>query len=142
MRRRVLFVCVHNSARSQMAAALANEICGETFEAESAGIEPGVLNPLAVAAMTERGIDISGAKARSVFDIYKAGELFEFVITVCDREAAERCPVFPGVVKRDQWSFEDPARFAGTEQERLARTRAVRDAIEAKIREWCASTTA
>jgi len=125
-----------------MAQALMNHICGESFEAESAGIEPGDLNPSAIAAMAERGIDIAGARTRSVFDVYKAGELFEFVITVCDREAAERCPIFPGVVKREQWSFEDPASFVGSEKERLACTRAVREEIEAKVREWCGSIAA
>jgi len=123
-----------------MAQAYLNHICGDSFQAESAGLEPGNLNPLAVAVMAERGIDIADAPTRSVFDVYKAGELFEFVITVCDREAAERCPIFPGVLKREQWSFEDPASFVGSETDRLASTRAVRDEIEAKVREWCGST--
>lgn len=143
MRHRVLFVCSHNGARSQMAAALLDALCGDRYEAESAGIEPGRLDPLAVAVMAEKGIDISRSPTRSVFDLYKAGRLYEYVITVCDREAAERCPIFPGPVTREQWSFADPASFVGTENERLTKTRAVRDEIEAKVVGFCrASVTA
>src|SRR6516162_3068381 len=84
MKKRVLFICVHNSARSQMAAAWLNDICGDYFEADSAGLEPGELNPLAVQVMDEVGIDISNNKTQSVFDVFKRGELFAYAITVCD----------------------------------------------------------
>ena len=130
---RVLFVCVHNTARSQMAEAFLNALAGDRFKAESAGLEPGTLNPLAVEAMKEVGIDISRNPTRSVFDVYKSGALFKYVIAVCDAEAAQRCPVFPGLARTLLWSFADPASFTGTEEERLAKTRRVRDAVRAKV---------
>jgi len=133
---RVLFVCVHNSARSQMAEAFLKALGGERFEVYSAGIEPGVLNPLVVEVMREAGIDISQNKTKSVFDFYKNGELFSYVITVCDQASAEMCPIFPGLVKKLHWSFADPASFTGAHEEKLVQTRAVRDAIKEKVEEW------
>lgn len=138
MKKKVLFVCIHNSARSQMAEAFLNQICGEAFEAHSAGLEPGTLNPLVVAAMRELGIDISGNQTKWVFDFIKSGKMFAYVITVCDETSAERCPIFPGVTTRLHWSFPDPSAFPGTYEEKLARTREVRDAIKEKIEQWCA----
>jgi arsenate reductase len=134
----VLFVCIHNSARSQMAEAFLNQICGDTFAAHSAGLEPGKLNPFAVEAMREMGVDISGNRTKSVSDMVKSGKLFAHVITVCDEAGAERCPIFPGVTKRLHWSFPDPSQFRGTPGDKLAKTREVRDAIKAKIERWCA----
>src|SRR5437879_435337 len=110
---KVLFVCIHNSARSQMAEAYLNHLGGDRFEAESAGLEPGKLNQLVVAAMAEDGIDISSNETKSVFDKFKAGELYAYVIAVCDAEAAEKCPIFPDVTKRLHWSFPDPSRAQG-----------------------------
>lgn len=136
-KKRVLFVCVHNSARSQMAEAWMNRICGDRLEAESAGLEPGTLNPLAVATMREVGIDISGKKTRSVFDVYKSGEIFSYVITVCDESAAESCPSFNGPAKRLHWSFPDPSTLRGTEQEKLAAIGIIREAIRLKVEEFC-----
>ena len=130
---KVLFMCVHNSARSQMAEAFLNQMAGEIFSAESAGLEPGTLNPFVVEAMQETGIDISGKQTRSAFDLFKQGRMFQFVITVCDVANAERCPVFPGVTKRISWSFEDPSSFKGTHEEILAQTRFVRDKIRSAI---------
>ncbi len=138
---KVLFVCEHNSARSQMAEAFLKALADDRFEAHSAGLEPGELNPLAVEVMREVGIDISRNETKSVFDFYKRGEFFSYVITVCDEAAAERCPVFPGVTQRIHWSLEDPASFEGTEEERLARTRKVRDAIRAKVKEFVRETS-
>jgi len=132
----VLFLCIHNSARSQMAAAFLNQIGGDRFEVESAGLEPGKLNPLAVAAMKDAGIDISGNATRSVFDLFRTGRRFQYVISVCDAASAERCPIFPGVNTRLNWSFADPSTFTGTEQERLKQTIAVRDEIRTKVQEW------
>jgi arsenate reductase (thioredoxin) len=100
MKKKVLFICVHNSARSQMAAAWLNDICGDYFEAESAGLEPGELNPLAVQVMDEVGIDISNNKTPAVFDVFKSGRFFPYVITVCDESEAAGCPIFPGVTYR------------------------------------------
>jgi arsenate reductase len=133
---RVLFVCVHNSARSQMAEALLNHIAGERFHAESAGLEPGTLNPLAVEAMRKTNIDISGNPTRDVFDLYKRGERFSYVITVCDESSGERCPLFPGITKRIHWSFDDPASFTGPYEHKLARTIQVRDQIKERIQDW------
>ena len=137
-KKRVLFVCIHNSARSQMAEAFLNQICGEEFEAQSAGIEPGKLNPIVVEAMQEAGMDISTNKTKSVTDVLKSGASFACVITVCDETSAERCPIFPGVAMQLHWGFPDPSSFQGTREEKLARTREVRDAIKARIEEWCA----
>lgn len=133
---KVLFVCIHNSARSQMAEAFLNQLAGDTFYAESAGLEPGTLNPLAVETMKEIGIDISNNQTKSVFDFFRQGRLYHFVIAVCDAASAERCPVFPGVTKRLNWSFEDPSSFTGTHEEKLAKTRLVRDNIKAAIEDF------
>ncbi len=137
MKTKVLFICVHNSARSQMAEAFLNQICGNVFEARSAGLEPGKLNPVVVEAMREIGIDISGKQTKAVFDVFKSGTMFAYAITVCDEASAERCPIFPGITKRLHWSFPDPSAFQGTREEKLARTREVRDLIKAKIEQWC-----
>lgn len=138
MKQNVLFVCIHNSARSQMAEAFLNRICGEQFQAYSAGLEPGKLNPIVVEAMREIGLDISGNQTKAVFDMFKSGRMFQFVITVCDETSAERCPIFAGVTERLHWSFPDPSSFQGTHEERLAKTRQVRDMIKEKIEQWCA----
>ena len=134
---KVLFICVHNSARSQMAEAWLNQICGDCFEAQSAGLEAGTLNPFAVTVMREVGIDISHKETRSVFDVAKSGKLFAYVITVCDESSAEKCPIFPGPAKRLQWSFPDPSQVTGTRAEKLARAREIRDQIRARIERWC-----
>ncbi len=138
MKRSVLFVCVHNSARSQMAEAFLSERCPNDFVAESAGLEPGTLNPLAVATMREVGLDISNNQTKSAFDLFKAGKHFSYVVTVCDETSAERCPVFPGGARRLHWSFADPAGLEGSWAERLAKARLVRDQIRAQIDAWCA----
>ena len=133
---KVLFLCVHNSARSQMAEAFLNQIAGDRFEAYSAGIEPGVLNPYVVKVMQEIGIDISGNQTTGVFDLYKSGAIFGYVIAVCDGANAERCPIFPGVSKRLNWEFPDPSALRGTDEEKLQGTREIRDDIKARIEEW------
>jgi arsenate reductase len=130
---KVLFVCIHNSARSQMAEAYLNSLAGEQFYAESAGLEPGILNPYVVKVMKEEGIYISGNKIDSVFDFFKEGRSYDYVITVCDAAKAEKCPVFPGVTSRLNWSFPNPAEFTGTDEEILDATRKVRDQIKVKI---------
>ncbi len=137
LRRKVLFICVHNSARSQMAAALLNKMCGEFFEAHSAGLEPGTLNPLVVEALQELGIDISKNKTQRVFDVWKSGQMFQFVFTVCSESETQGCPIFAGVTTRLHWSFDDPSKFTGTHEERMKQTRAVRDQIHAKIDSFC-----
>ena len=137
MKKKVLFICVHNSARSQMAAAWLNDICGDYFEAQSAGLEPGELNPLAVQVMDEVGIDISNNKTQAVFDVFKSGELFAYAITVCAESEAAGCPIFAGVTKRLHWSFPDPSKLSGIQWERLEGTRKIRDDIQARIEAWC-----
>jgi arsenate reductase len=141
-KKKVLFVCIHNSARSQMAEAFLNQICGDAFEAHSAGLEPGTLNPIVVEAMREVGIDISRNQTKAVFDFVKSSQSFAYVITVCDEASAERCPIFPGVTTRLHWGFPDPSSFQGTREEKLAGTRTVRDTIKGKIEEWCAEVCA
>lgn len=138
MKRSVLFVCVHNSARSQMAEAFLNQRCPDDFAAESAGLEPGTMNPLAIAAMREVGIDIANNGTKSTFDLFKLGKQYSYVITVCDETSAERCPIFPGGARRLHWSFSDPAALQGTWDERLAQARLIRDQIRARIDGWCA----
>lgn len=141
MKTKILFVCIHNSARSQMAEAFVNQYCGEKFAAASAGLEPGTLNPLVVEAMAEEGIDISKNEAKSVWELFTSGMTYGYVITVCDETNAERCPIFPGNAIRLHWSFPDPSQFTGTHEEKLRGVRAVRDTIAAKISEWCGEKT-
>ena len=130
---KVLFVCIHNSARSQMAEAFLNLYGKEEFEAESAGLEAGRLNPNVVKVMAEVGIDISKNQTKSVFDFFKQGRRYNAVVTVCDEASAEQCPIFPGRVKRVAWSFPDPSALSGTQEEVLAETRKVRDMIREKV---------
>jgi len=129
-RARVLFVCTHNSARSQMAEGLLRDLAGDRFEVTSAGTEATHVRPLAIRAMAEVGIDISGQESKTL-ERY-LGEPFDYVITVCD-DANEACPFFPGTKKRLHWSFEDPSRAEGSEDERLAVFRRVRDEIRKRI---------
>jgi arsenate reductase len=131
---RVLFLCTHNSARSQMAEGFLRALAGDRFEAGSAGTEKTVVNPLAIRAMAERGIDISGHTSKLYSDL----ESWDYLITVCD-DANERCPWVPGPVKRLHWSFPDPSRAIGTEEERLAVFRRVRDRIHERLTDWLRS---
>ena len=130
---RVLFICVHNSARSQMAEAFLNLAGGDRFEAESAGLEPGKINPLVVEVMREIGVDLSQKGTRDVFEVYRQGKQYDYVVTVCDEASGERCPVFPGAAARLHWNFEDPSSFTGSQKEKLAKTRMVRDQIRQRI---------
>jgi arsenate reductase len=132
---RVLFMCVHNSCRSQMAEAFLRRLAPDRFEAQSAGLEPTAVDPLAVEVMGERGIDLSAARAKGTDDLL--GKVhFGFVITVCER-AQEACPkTFPGMGTRLHWPFDDPAAVEGDDEERLEAYREVRDEIETRIREW------
>ncbi len=130
---RVLFLCTHNSARSQMAEGFLRAMAGDRFEAQSAGTEKTSVNPLAIRVMAERGIDLGG-HASKVYDGLMQ-ERWDYLVTVCD-DANERCPFVPGSVKRLHWSFEDPSRARGTEEERLHVFRRVRDQIEQRLAEW------
>lgn len=132
LKHNVLFVCIHNSARSQMAEAFLKKYGADNFEAESAGLEAGKLNPYVVEVMQQKGIDISGNSTQSVFDLFRKAHPFNVVITVCD-EAGESCPIFPGAVKRIAWSFPDPSTFTGSREDILTKTAQVRDDIEQKV---------
>jgi arsenate reductase len=120
-----------------MAAALMNRICGQFFEAESAGLQPGTVNPLAVAVLKDVGIDISKNRPQGVDDVLKSGKTFDLVVTVCSEAEAEGCPFFPGATRRIHWPFEDPARFTGSNEQRLEKTRRVRDQIQEKLESLC-----
>lgn len=133
---RVLFICIHNSARSQMAEAYLRRYGGGGFEAESAGLEPGTLNPYVVRALAEDGIDISAKRTQSAQDLLKAGRSYDIVVAVCSPEAAERCPIFPGGGKRLHWPFEDPAAFSGSDEQIMSRVRSLRDAIKERVRSF------
>ena len=134
-KKKVLFVCIHNSARSQMAEELLRKMAADRFETESAGIEPGQLNPLVVEVLKEEGIDISGKATQSVRDLLDAGKSYDFVITVCDEGNAERCPIFPAGMKI-HWSFADPSRFEGSREEKIGKVREVYGQIKSKIEAW------
>jgi arsenate reductase len=128
---RVLFVCTHNSARSQMAESLLRQLAGDRFEAFSAGTEVTRVRPEAIQVMREIGIDISGQESKSVERF--VGEPFSWVITVCD-QAREVCPFFPGADDTGHWGFDDPSEAQGSEEERLAVFRRVRDEIRDRLR--------
>jgi arsenate reductase len=136
--KRVLFLCVHNSARSQIAEAYLKRFGSEKFEAESAGLEPGKLNPYVVRALAEDGIDISGKATQDVFTLFKLGKTYTTVVTVCSKEAAERCPIFPGRVERHHWPFDDPSKFVGTDEQIMEQVRVVRDHIKKAVLEFIA----
>ena len=137
---RVLFLCVHNSARSQMAATYMNHLAGESFEAESAGFSPAPINPLAIEVMKEEGIDISQNPISDVFKLIQQGRFYGYVITVCDESESEKCPIFPGVTQRLHWSFKNPAYFEGTYEEKIIKTREVRDQIKEKVQAFINNT--
>ena len=130
---RVLFLCTHNSARSQMAEGFLRAMAGDRFEVGSAGTEKTSVNPLAIRAMAERGIDLGGHTSKLYSDV--ASEGWDYLITVCD-DANERCPWVPGSVTRLHWSFPDPSRATGSEEERLAVFRRVRDQIGERLTDW------
>ena len=136
MKTKVLFLCIHNSARSQMAEAYLKKMGGDKFEVESAGLEAGNINSFAVEVMKEEGIDISNNQTNNVFDFFKQGKLYRYVITVCDKEASDRCPIFPGMSEKINWSFPDPSSFSGTDEEKLQETRKVRDQIKQAVQDF------
>ena len=133
---KALFICGHNSARSQMAEAFLNDLAGDKIHAESAGLEPQPVNPLVVEVMAEIGHDLSRAKSDSVFVFFKQGRLYDYVITLCDETVGKQCPVFPGITRRLHWPFDDPGQLFGTGDEKLAALRRIRDQIRDKIRAW------
>jgi arsenate reductase len=133
-KQKILFICVHNSGRSQMAEAYLKEISGDQFDVESAGLEPAKqINPLVVEVMKEEGIDISDNKTQSVFELFKTGRLYDHVITVCDGAAEAKCPVFAGITKRWNWPFPDAAAVVGSDDKKLEKVREIRNRIKEKL---------
>ena len=138
-KQRVLFLCTGNSARSQMAEAFLRMHGGDRFDAYSAGLEPKGINPLTIQVMQEAGVDISGQSSKGVGEYLGKG-LFQYLITLCD-DAEKNCPtIWPGVNQRMHWAFDDPAAATGTDEEKLAKFREVRDSIEQMIEDWLATT--
>jgi arsenate reductase len=133
---RVLSICGHNSGRSQIAEAYLNGMAGDKIHVESAGLAPKPINPLVVEVMQEAGYDLTQAKSDSVFDFFKEGRLYDYVITVCDETAAGKCPVFPGITKRLHWPFQDPEELNGTHAEKLEALRRIRNQIREKVVGW------
>ena len=132
---KILFLCTGNSARSQMAEAFVRKYAGNRFEVHSAGLEPKGLNPLTIKVMEEIGIDISGQISKSL-DTYFGNTDFQYLVTVCD-DADKNCPTgWPGIRQRMHWSFQDPAAVDGSEEEKLAKFREIRDLMEEKIKLW------
>lgn len=136
---RILTICIHNSARSQMAEEFIRQMAGDRVTVVSAGIEPGTINPVVAKLLKEDGIDITRKKTRSVGELHASGEQFDYVIAVCDKEAAERCPIFPAEKQRLHWPFPDPSKAAGTLEEKLAYIRPIRDEIRATVAEFVKS---
>ena len=137
-KKRVLFFCTHNSARSQMAEAWLKQLGGSGFEAESAGLDPGTVKPLVIAAMQEAGIDISRNRTQSIFEVTKSGRRFDYVIGLCDAESAKRCPFFPGGARLLRWDFPERPKGTQAEQEQLAHFRKVRELIKDRVTGWLA----
>jgi len=135
-KQKVLFICGHNSGRSQMVEAFLKDIAEGKLHVESAGLEPKPVNSLVVEVMQEIGYDLSGAESDSVFEFFKEGRLYDYVITVCDETAAGQCPVFPGITKRFHWPFPDPEQLIGTHDEKLQALRKIRDQVKEKVSEW------
>ncbi len=135
-KKRVMFICIHNSARSQMGEAFLRHFAGDRYEVASAGIEAGKLNPLVVKAMEEIGIGMEGHYAKKAQDYVDRGEHFDYVVTVCDESNAERCPMFPGKHERMHWGFPDPSALTGTDEEKLAGIRPIRDQIGKTVKDW------
>lgn len=137
MRRKdVLFICVHNSARSQMAEEYVRLLSGGELTVESAGFEPTEINPLVVETMREEGVDLAGKKTQSVFSLFKQGRIYRYVITVCDESEGGNCPIFPGMTHRLHLPFPDPSTLTGTHEEKLSKVREIRDGIKALMRDF------
>jgi arsenate reductase (thioredoxin) len=138
MKLQVLILCTGNSARSQMAEGLLRSFAGDTVDVFSAGSKPSVVNPYAIRAMAEAGIDISEQRSKHLNEFLS--HPFDYVITVCDH-AAETCPIFPGKAQRIHWSFPDPAAVEGDEADKLASFRSVRDALAVQFKAWASEVT-
>jgi arsenate reductase (thioredoxin) len=136
MKIKVLFICIHNSARSQIAEEYLRNLGGERFEVESAGYLPTEVNPLVIQVMKEEGIDLTGKKTQSVFQLYKSQQFYGYIITVCQRAKEENCPVFPGMAKQIHWDLENPDDYVGSGEERLNKLRLLRDKIKSMVMQF------
>jgi len=144
-KKRVMFICIHNSGRSQMGEAFLRSYAGDRFEVHSAGLEAGTLNPLVVKSMEEIGISMEGHFSKKVADYIGRGEHFDYVITVCDETNAERCPMFSGKHERIHWSFPDPSAITAgpfPDEEKLSLIRPIRNAIGERVKAWVDSFSA
>ena len=131
--KRVLFLCLHNSGRSQIAEAYLTKFGGENFIAESAGFESKPINPLVIHVLKEDGIDISEKDTKAVFSLFKEGRIYHYVIRVCNIAAKEQCPIYPTMAEMIDWSFEDPSKVTGSDVEKLDKIRQIRDEIKKQI---------
>lgn len=139
MGEKVLFICGRNSGRSQIAEAYLKQLGQGQYSVQSAGLEPAdAVNPLVVEVMKEEGIDLSNARPTSAFDLVKDGALFSYVITVCDKDRDQQCPIYPGIQRRENWPFPDPEAVSGTDDDKLNQIRAIRDSIKAKLIDYFA----
>lgn len=136
MKIKVLFICIHNSARSQMAEEFLRRLAGGKFEVESAGFEATEINPLVVQAMKEEGIDLTGKRTQSVFNLYNEKKFFGYVITVCNKAKESDCPIFPGNPTRIHWDLENPEDFVGTDEEKMEKVRELRDKIKKLVQQF------
>ncbi|MFW5734186.1 MAG: arsenate reductase ArsC [Oceanidesulfovibrio sp.] len=136
MKKDVLFICVHNSARSQMAEEYVKLLSDGRIDAESAGFEPRVINPLVIQAMQEEGVDLSDKETQSVFELFRKGHTYGAVITVCDESEGGNCPIFPGLTHRLHLPFPDPSKLEGTDEEKLAKIREIRDGIKNLMKDF------
>jgi arsenate reductase len=131
---KVLFVCVHNSARSQMAEEFLRKLGGDDFSVESAGLDPKEVDPKVITVMREEGIDLSDKETKDVWDLFRMERYYNWVITVCEKKWEIKCPTFPGIYHRNHWGFPDPSHFQGTEEEKMNRMRELRDIIKLRIK--------
>ena len=138
---RILFICIHNSGRSQIAETFLKAIGSEWFEVESAGFNPKPIDPYVIEVMKEVGYDLSNNTSDSVMQFFKEGRLYNYVITVCDESIENECPVFPGIARRLHWPFPDPKKVSGTNAEKLRKVRSIRDDIRRQIYLFIKNTT-
>ncbi len=136
LKKKVLFLCIHNSARSQMAEEFLRKLGGNQFDVESAGFHPSTINPLVVLVMKEEEIDLTEKKTQSVFSLVKSQKFYGYVITVCNKAKESECPTFPGMPKRIHWDIENPEDFIGTQEEKLNKLRQLRDSIKQLVVEF------
>lgn len=133
----VLFICIHNSARSQMAEAFLRQLAGDRYRVQSAGYKPSAINPLVVQVMAEAGLDLATAKTQAILDVFARGDLFDYVVSVCTYDEKD-CPVYPGITQRLHRPFTDPAALEGSDEEKLAALRIIRDSIKTAMEQFIA----